>query len=126
MVKPGEEVSLQIKTAPNSFVALTAVDESVLLLGSSNNFHSSQFIWLLNSYSTQTPRQNAYTSYPGYRSGVVTLTNANYFYHDKFHYRTSECKSSNMKLLHIHLKIDLSCIKTVGNKMKENTITNVI
>lgn len=80
MVRPGEEVSLQIKTAPKSFVALMAVDQSVLLLRSNNDLYSSEFGWLLGSYSTQTPHQGGYSYYPGTISGVVTLTNANYFY----------------------------------------------
>uniref|UniRef100_A0A1B0G6L1 TEP1-F n=1 Tax=Glossina morsitans morsitans TaxID=37546 RepID=A0A1B0G6L1_GLOMM len=79
-VKPGENVSLKIKTAPNSFVGLTAVDQSVLLLRSNNDLRPHEFDWVLSSYTTTTPHQGGYSDYPGWSSGVVTLTNADYFY----------------------------------------------
>ncbi|XP_075150113.1 thioester-containing protein 4 isoform X2 [Haematobia irritans] len=79
-VKPGEEVALKIKTAPHSFVALTAVDQSVLLLRSNNDLRHSEFGWTVGSYSTRTPDQGGYSHYPGSSSGCVTLTNGDYFY----------------------------------------------
>lgn len=79
-VAPGANVSLQIKTAPNSFVALTAVDQSVLLLGSNNDVDKHSFSWRLGRYDTHTPWQGGYSYYPGERSGVVTMTNAKFFY----------------------------------------------
>ncbi|XP_017476765.1 PREDICTED: alpha-2-macroglobulin-like protein 1 [Rhagoletis zephyria] len=79
-VKPGEEVALRIKTTPHSFVGLLAVDQSVLLLGRNNDISQNDFSWRLSSYATYTPWQGGYSRYPGGHSGVVTLTNANYFY----------------------------------------------
>lgn len=79
-VKPGSEVELKIRTAPNSFVALMAVDQSTLLLRPNNDFYNEHFEWTLERYSTATPRQGGYSQYPGEYSGVVTLTNADYFY----------------------------------------------
>lgn len=79
-VKPGESVTLQIKTAPHSFVALTAVDQSVLLLGANNDLDKNSFSWRLGRYDTHTPWQGGYSYFPGERSGVVTMTNANFFY----------------------------------------------
>ncbi|XP_033150802.1 murinoglobulin-1 isoform X2 [Drosophila busckii] len=79
-VKPGADVSLEIKTAPNSFVGLLAVDQSVLLLGSNNDLSKDSFNWRLGRYDTRTPWQGGYSYYPGERSGVVTMTNANFYY----------------------------------------------
>ncbi|XP_061396861.1 CD109 antigen-like, partial [Musca vetustissima] len=77
-VKPGQEVTLKIKTAPNSFVGLMAVDQSVLLLGSNNDIHASDFGWTVGSYVTTTPP--GYSYYPGSLSGCITLTNGDYVY----------------------------------------------
>ncbi|XP_001992839.2 CD109 antigen isoform X1 [Drosophila grimshawi] len=79
-VKPGAEVELEIRTAPMSFVGLMAVDQSVLLLGSNNDISKNSFSWRLSRYSTYTAWQGGYSYYPGERSGVVTMTNANFFY----------------------------------------------
>ncbi|XP_053958136.1 murinoglobulin-1-like [Anastrepha ludens] len=79
-VKPGETVPLHIKTVPHSFVGLTAVDQSVLLLGGSNDITSDEFRWRIGGYDTSTPWQGGSSYYPGESSGVVTLTNADYFY----------------------------------------------
>ncbi|XP_073825794.1 CD109 antigen-like [Musca autumnalis] len=79
-VKPGQEVALKIKTAPNSFVGLMAVDQSVLLLKSNNDLSASEFSWTIGSYSTSTPDQGGYSYYPGTIAGCITLTNADYFY----------------------------------------------
>lgn len=79
-VKPGAEVELEIKTAPKSFVGLLAVDKSVLLLGNGNDLNKDSFGWRLGRFDTSTPWQGGYSYYPGERSGVVTMTNANFFY----------------------------------------------
>ncbi|KAL7739077.1 hypothetical protein ACLKA6_011410 [Drosophila palustris] len=79
-VKPGAEVELEIKTAPKSFVGLMAVDKSVLLLGNGNDLNKDSFGWRLGRFGTSTPWQGGYSYYPGDRSGVVTMTNANFFY----------------------------------------------
>ncbi|XP_043065393.1 alpha-2-macroglobulin [Drosophila ficusphila] len=79
-VKPGAEVELEIKTEPKSFVGLLAVDQSVLLLGNNNDLTKDAFNWRLSRYDTSTPWQGGYSYYPGERSGVVTMTNAYFFY----------------------------------------------
>ncbi|CAD6997495.1 unnamed protein product [Ceratitis capitata] len=79
-VKPGEDVTLRIKTTPHSFVGLLAVDQSVLLLGRNNDISKNDFTWRLSSYTTYTPWQGGFSRYPGGQSGVVTLTSGNYFY----------------------------------------------
>ncbi|XP_061388607.1 thioester-containing protein 1 allele R1-like [Musca vetustissima] len=79
-VKPGQEVALKIKTAPNSFVGLMAVDQSVLLLRSNNDIRASEFRWIVGSYVTNTPPQVGYSYYPGSKSGCITLTNGDYVY----------------------------------------------
>ncbi|XP_073823480.1 thioester-containing protein 1 allele R1-like isoform X2 [Musca autumnalis] len=90
-VKPGQEVALKIKTAPNSFVGLMAVDQSVLLLRSNNDIRDSEFGWTVGSYTTRTPHQGGYSYYPGTISGCITLTNGDYFYNwTKPEYMTSE------------------------------------
>ncbi|XP_052854360.1 LOW QUALITY PROTEIN: alpha-2-macroglobulin [Drosophila gunungcola] len=79
-VKPGADVELEIKTPPKSFVGLLAVDQSVLLLGNNNDLKKDSFNWRLNGYDTSTPWQGGYSYFPGERTGVVTMTNANFFY----------------------------------------------
>ncbi|XP_026843715.1 alpha-2-macroglobulin-P isoform X1 [Drosophila persimilis] len=79
-VKPGADVELEIKTPPKSFVGLLAVDQSVLLLGGNNDLDKDSFNWRLGGYDTSTPWQGGYSYYPGERSGVVTMTNAYFFY----------------------------------------------
>ncbi|XP_061388606.1 thioester-containing protein 1 allele R1-like [Musca vetustissima] len=79
-VKPGQEVTLKIKTAPNSFVGLMAVDQSVLLLRSNNDIRDNELSWTVNSYYTSTPLQGGKFYHPGDISGCVTLTNGDYFY----------------------------------------------
>ncbi|KAH8412667.1 hypothetical protein KR009_004419 [Drosophila setifemur] len=79
-VKPGADVELEIRTPVKSFVGLLAVDQSVLLLGSNNDLTKDSFNWRLNGYDTSTPWQGGYSYFPGERTGVVTMTNANFFY----------------------------------------------
>ncbi|XP_016958760.1 alpha-1-macroglobulin-like [Drosophila biarmipes] len=79
-VKPGAEVDLMIKTAPKSFVGLLAVDQSVLMLGGNNALDKDHWSSRLGSYNTTTPWQGGYSAFPGARTGVVTMTNAYFFY----------------------------------------------
>ncbi|XP_023305796.2 CD109 antigen-like isoform X4 [Lucilia cuprina] len=79
-VKPGEEVKLNIKTDPESFVGLLGIDQSVLLLKSGNDLDSEKIINDLNSYATTTPYIKGHGTYPGRTSGLITQTNANYPY----------------------------------------------
>ncbi|XP_017020822.1 thioester-containing protein 1 allele S1-like isoform X2 [Drosophila kikkawai] len=78
--KPSEEVKLQVKTDPDSFVGLLGVDQSVLLLKSGNDLSRDDIFNSLNKYKTSTPWQRGYGKYPGQTSGLVTLTNAHYPY----------------------------------------------
>nr|XP_041631986.1 CD109 antigen isoform X5 [Drosophila kikkawai] len=78
--KPSEEIKLQVKTDPDSFVGLLGVDQSVLLLKSGNDLSRDDIFNSLNKYKTSTPWQRGYGKYPGETSGLVTLTNANYPY----------------------------------------------
>lgn len=82
--KPGEDVKLKIKTDPESFVGLLGVDQSVLLLKSGNDLDKDQIFNSISNYGTSTPWQRGFGRYPGQISGLVTLTNANYPFHDEF------------------------------------------
>ncbi|KAI8125143.1 CD109 antigen [Lucilia cuprina] len=83
--KPSEEVTLNIKTDPDSFVALLGVDQSVLLLKSGNDLDSKQIIDDLNTYKTSTPEIRGVGRYPGRTSSLITQTNANYPYSTAFY-----------------------------------------
>ncbi|XP_017476944.1 PREDICTED: CD109 antigen isoform X5 [Rhagoletis zephyria] len=80
--KPGDDVQLQIKTDPESFVGLLGVDQSVLLLKSGNDINKDQIFNSLSNFEANTPWMRGYGRYPGQESGVVTMTNANYPYND--------------------------------------------
>ncbi|XP_073823482.1 thioester-containing protein 1 allele R1-like [Musca autumnalis] len=96
-VKPGQEVALKIKTAPNSFVGLLAVDQSALLLRSNNDLRAQQFGYAIGSYTTRTPNPGGYSYYPGTIAGCITLTNADYFYNwTKPSYMTAEFMSGRV------------------------------
>ncbi|XP_073826161.1 CD109 antigen-like [Musca autumnalis] len=75
--KPGAEVTLQIETDPESFVGLLAVDQSVLLLETENDFDYETIFYDLNSYESGLYLADRWTSEQvGKRCGLVTLTNA--------------------------------------------------
>jgi len=78
--KPSEEVNIQVKTDPESYVGLLGVDQSVLLLKSGNDLSRDAVFNSLNKFKTTTPYQHGYGRYPGDNSGLVTLTNADYPY----------------------------------------------
>ncbi|XP_061388971.1 CD109 antigen-like, partial [Musca vetustissima] len=80
--KPGEEVTLNIKSDPDSFIGLMGVDQSVLLLKSGNDLDPKTIKSDLNSYDTSTPYIRGWGTYPGKDSGLVTLTNAKYPYNE--------------------------------------------
>lgn len=88
---PGQEVSLEIKTDPNSYIGLLGVDQSMLLLKSGNDL---EFAAILNDLRNRKPidkhYQNSIYPYPGERSGLVVMTNAHFPY---------ECKLSTNELL---------------------------
>lgn len=98
-MKPGTDVALRIKTTPHSFVGLLAIDQSVLLLGRNNDISQNDFNWRLSSYTTYTPWQGGYSRYPGGQSGVITMTNGNYFYNFTApHTSAGNCKLSQHML----------------------------
>ncbi|XP_073826180.1 CD109 antigen-like [Musca autumnalis] len=74
--KPGTEVQLQIKTDPESLVGLLAVDESVLLLQTGNDFDSDHIFHDLNCYDSDLHVEDRWICLPGKYCGLVTLTNA--------------------------------------------------
>ncbi|XP_034490951.1 CD109 antigen isoform X4 [Drosophila innubila] len=78
--KPSQDVNIQVKTDPDSYVGLLGVDQSVLLLKSGNDLSRDDVFNSLNKYKTSTPWQQGYGRYPGDSSGLVTLTNADYPY----------------------------------------------
>ncbi|KAI8033415.1 hypothetical protein M5D96_013817 [Drosophila gunungcola] len=78
-VKPGADVELEIKTSPKSFVGLMAVDQSVLLLGFSNDLKKALINWRLSNCFTCTPWHARHALKPGESSGVVTMTNAHFY-----------------------------------------------
>ncbi|XP_005179179.1 alpha-2-macroglobulin isoform X3 [Musca domestica] len=81
--KPSEEVTLNIKADPDSFIGLMGVDQSVLLLKAGNDLDPKSIKSDLNSYDTRTPYIRGWGDYPGKESGLVTLTNANYPYNEE-------------------------------------------
>ncbi|XP_075151009.1 CD109 antigen-like [Haematobia irritans] len=79
VAKASELVSVNIKTDPESFVGLLAVDQSVLLLKSGNDFEASNILSNIGRLHVTSPPDNGrHTSYPGKNSGFVTITNACY------------------------------------------------
>uniref|UniRef100_A0A1B0AER0 TEP1-F n=1 Tax=Glossina pallidipes TaxID=7398 RepID=A0A1B0AER0_GLOPL len=81
---PGQEVSLEIKTDPNSYIGLLGVDQSTLLLKSGNDL---EFDAILNDLHSRKPidkhYQNSIYPYPGERSGLVVMTNAHFPYESR-------------------------------------------
>uniref|UniRef100_A0A1I8PV47 TEP1-F n=1 Tax=Stomoxys calcitrans TaxID=35570 RepID=A0A1I8PV47_STOCA len=75
-VKPGQEVTLNIKALPKSYACILAVDLGVYLLDSSYDISRSIIFSDLLRDRTQSPVQS--TKYPGIVSGTLTLTNAHY------------------------------------------------
>ena len=66
-----------------------AVDQSVLLLKSGNDFDKSQIVNGLENWKTETPKKyhNSMYKYPGSESGLVTMTNANFAYRHRIQRR---------------------------------------
>uniref|UniRef100_A0A1B0BJ29 TEP1-F n=1 Tax=Glossina palpalis gambiensis TaxID=67801 RepID=A0A1B0BJ29_9MUSC len=80
--KPGQEVSLNVKTDPNSYVGLLGVDQSVLLLKSGNDLHLHAILNDLKPYKNWEENEwlrNAY-KVPGKKSGLLVMTNSHYPY----------------------------------------------
>lgn len=85
--KPGQEVTLNIKTDPNSYVGLLGVDQSVLLLKSGNDLDLSAILNDLKPYKSEDEHQDEFSRYiykvPGENSGLMVMTNAHYPYKGK-------------------------------------------
>uniref|UniRef100_A0A1A9W1T1 TEP1-F n=1 Tax=Glossina brevipalpis TaxID=37001 RepID=A0A1A9W1T1_9MUSC len=79
--KPGEEISLEVRTDPNSYVGLLGVDQSVLLLKSGNDLDFDAVLNDLQGHNTVTNYygDNNYPN-PGQKSGLVVMTNAHFPY----------------------------------------------
>lgn len=71
--KPGDAVTLNIKTDPESYVGLLAVDQSVLLLQAGNDFNEQEIFNDLKCFDSESLPKS---SCAGRGSGFVTLTNA--------------------------------------------------
>ncbi|XP_058980585.1 CD109 antigen [Musca domestica] len=75
--KPGAELTLSIETDPESLVGLMAVDQSVLLLQSGNDFNDVHIYHGLIIYESRLHVEDVWAMpYPGKRCGLVALTNA--------------------------------------------------
>ncbi|XP_013108376.2 thioester-containing protein 1 allele R1 isoform X1 [Stomoxys calcitrans] len=80
-VKPGQNITLNVKGLPNSRVSIIAVDKSVLLLNSENVLRKDSIIKDLafdRSYSHDYPLPIRYPHTPGYGAGLIILTNSKY------------------------------------------------
>ncbi|XP_061388962.1 thioester-containing protein 1 allele R1-like [Musca vetustissima] len=86
-VKPGQNITFNVKAQPNSRVSIVAVDKSVLILSSRNLLKKDMImrdLRLDKSYRQQYPDPLIYEYTPGHTSGLIIFTNAKYKIH-KFH-----------------------------------------
>ncbi|XP_036328135.1 CD109 antigen-like isoform X1 [Rhagoletis pomonella] len=122
--KPGEDVQLQIKTDPESFVGLLGVDQSVLLLKSGNDINKDQIFNSLSNFEASTPWMRGYGRYPGQESGVVTMTNANYPYNDEAQltYWTISPIAEEELIFH---DIDIIAAEAAEAAFRENAIDDI-
>ncbi|XP_013108377.2 thioester-containing protein 1 allele R1 isoform X3 [Stomoxys calcitrans] len=80
-VKPGQNITLNVKGRPNSRVSIIGVDKSVLLLSSDNVLRKDAIIKDLaldRSYSHGYPLPFRYPHTPGYSAGLIILTNSKF------------------------------------------------
>ncbi|XP_073829316.1 thioester-containing protein 1 allele S1-like [Musca autumnalis] len=75
-VKPGDEVTLELKAQPKSLVGVLAVDLGVYLLDPSYDLQKDEILEALRHDLSGLPFLALV--YPGLLSGVVTMTNAHY------------------------------------------------
>ncbi|XP_065358094.1 thioester-containing protein 1 allele S3-like [Calliphora vicina] len=75
-VKPGQEVTLNLKAQPKSYVSILAVDLSVYLLDNKYDVYKKTILKDLIEDKTYIP--DAEIVRPGIISGLITLTNAHY------------------------------------------------
>lgn len=77
--EPGKEYDLKISTAPNSYVGLLAVDQSVLLLRSGNDISLNDVTDDLDSYNAIAYRRNNYHQRYHWSQEISTIENAGMF-----------------------------------------------
>ncbi|KAM7352027.1 thioester-containing protein 1 allele S1-like [Cochliomyia hominivorax] len=75
-VKPGQELSLNLRAQPNSYVSILAVDLSVYLLDKSYDLYKKDILHDLEVDKSYIPDDDYIQ--PGIISGLITLTNAHY------------------------------------------------
>ncbi|XP_065356087.1 CD109 antigen-like [Calliphora vicina] len=75
-VRPGQEVTLNLKAQPKSYVSILAVDLSVYLLDNKYDLYKKTILKDLIEDKTYIP--DAEIVRPGIISGLITLTNAHY------------------------------------------------
>ncbi|KAM7351081.1 uncharacterized protein ACRADG_004066 [Cochliomyia hominivorax] len=74
--KPGQEVTLNLKAQPKSYVSILAVDLSVYILDNTYDLYKHNIINDLDADKSYIP--DAHIKRPGIISGLITLTNAHY------------------------------------------------
>ncbi|XP_061400995.1 alpha-2-macroglobulin-like [Musca vetustissima] len=77
-VRPGQNVTINIKAQPNSYVCLLAVDLGVYNLNREYDLDRTQILNELRDDLTYSPLKSKF--YPGIISGLLTFTNAHYPY----------------------------------------------
>ncbi|XP_005182172.1 CD109 antigen [Musca domestica] len=77
IAKPGQEVQLDLRAKPNSYVGLLAVDLSVYLENPDFNIDRER---IFRELVYDLTFSGVDVIYPGQISGLITLTNANYLY----------------------------------------------
>ncbi|XP_013108378.1 C3 and PZP-like alpha-2-macroglobulin domain-containing protein 8 [Stomoxys calcitrans] len=83
-VKPGQNITLNIKGQPNSRVSIIAVDKSVLLLSSDNVLQKQEIMNDLlyeRTYRKQLLNGKQFINTPGNSAGLLTFTNAKFEIH---------------------------------------------
>ncbi|XP_073826203.1 thioester-containing protein 1 allele R1-like [Musca autumnalis] len=86
-VKPGQNITLNLKAQPQSRVSIVAVDKSVILLNSKNILRKDQIMNDLlddKSYTRPTMVGMNFMLSPDFQSGLVILTNAKYIKYNFF------------------------------------------
>ncbi|XP_075152793.1 thioester-containing protein 1 allele S1-like [Haematobia irritans] len=83
-VKPGQNITMNIKGRPNSRISIVAVDKSVLLMDSSNILRKDTIMDDLlydRSYGVQHINDYEYIYSPGYSAGLIIFTSGKYDEH---------------------------------------------
>lgn len=78
---PGQDIDITITTKPYSFIGLMAVDENSVALRQGNDFTLENLFDELRQYNFNEDETQEIQSWkPGFQSGVVTLTNSDYYF----------------------------------------------